>query len=276
MRRRFAGEGIGSAAALPADTLAAATESLKAAQASLKGSRGARLGQGSETEREEAKKSKAAGSETTVPTAAVAPTVAAPGGTADIASLRKALGIEDLLTSLRGMGTGETAETPKFEMPEFKMPEFEMPEFEAPTSQLPDFEKIFADAFARYAPPKTEGTTATTPSSPPTAAATPTSASKISVGNKSYDLAKTGGKGLGSRDIKVLEKKGWSKSEIKQVAKQAPRVSAGAQKVLGGSPKAAAQAKAPSAKAQTTAKNLTSSAKTAIAKASSKNTGKKK
>jgi len=268
MRRRFAGEGIGSAAGVPADTLAAATEALKAAQTSLKGSRGARLGQGSQQEREEATTSKAAGSETTLPTAAVSPTVATPAATTDISSLRKALGIDELMTSLRGIGTSEAADMPKFEMPEFEMPKFE----------LPDFESIFADAFSRYAPPQATSTTSTTQPSATTAASavTPSTAAKVTVGNKSYNLAKTGGKGLGSQDIKVLQKKGWSTSEIKQAAKQAPKVSTGAQKILGVSPKTATQTQAPSAKAQATAKNLTSTAKTAIAKASPKSAGKKK
>lgn len=251
MRRRFAGEGISSTTTIPADTLAAATEALKAAQVGLKGRRGSRLGQGSQLEREEATTSKAAGSETVQPTpTAVAPTGAAPAATSDISSLRKALGIDDLLTSLRGAEASEATAMPEFEMPEFEMPKFE----------LPDFESIFSDAFSKYAPQQSTDTANATQASTATAA-TPKAANKVTVGNKSYNLSKTGGSGLGSKDIKVLQQKGWSKSEIKQVATQAPRVSAGAQKIL---------------KAQTTAKNLTSNAKAAIAKASAKNSGKKK
>jgi hypothetical protein len=182
--------------------------------------------------------------------------------------LRKALGIDDLMTSLRGMGTGEATEMPQFEMPEFEMPQFEMP----------DFEGMFADAFARYAPQQNTQTTSTTQ---PTAAAVSTpKTNKINVGSKSYDLAKTGGMGLGSQDIKLLQKKGWSKSEIKQVAKQAPKVSAGAQKLLNAAKKPAVTTKAPSQKAQATAKKLTSTARAAVAKAApkaaSKGGGKKK
>ena len=250
---------MGSAAATPADTLTAATEALKAAQLGLKGSRGSRLGQGSQLEREEATTSKAAGSETVAPTTTAAlPTVAKPAATQDIASLRKALGIDDLLTNLRGMAEGEAKEVPEFEMPEFEMPQFE----------LPDFEGMFANAFAQYAPKQDTSTPGTPQVSTPTTATT--KANKVTVGNKTYNLSKTGGSGLGSQDIKLLQKKGWSKSEIKQVAKQAPKVSTGAQKLLGAAKKPSVTQTAPSQKAQTTAKKLVSSAKTAIAKAVTK------
>jgi hypothetical protein len=270
MRRRFAGEGIGSTTTVPADTLAAATEALKAAQSGLKGSRGGRLGQGSELEREEAIKSKAAGSEATLPAVAAAPIKATSAGTTDISSLRKALGIDDLLTSLRGIGTGSAEEMPEFEMPQFEMPEFEMPKFE-----MPDFANMFESAFSRYAPPESLDTTSTTSQtagvpSKSTGAPLGSKASKVTVGNKSYNLAKMGGAGLGSGDIKLLTKKGWSKSEIRKAAKQAPSVSTGAQKFLNTSKKTSSTKQTPSKKAQDTAKKLTSSASLAIAKAAPK------
>jgi len=263
MRRRFAGEGIGSATSVPADTLAAATEALKAAQAGLKGRRGSRLGQGTQEERQEATVSKAAGSESAVTTAAAVPTGAVSSGTQDVSSLRKALGIDDLLTSLRGAGTREAAEMPQFEMPEFEMPEFEMPQFE-----MPDFAGMFADAFAKYAPQQNDETanasqtTAATVKTPKT--------NRVSVGSKSYDLAKTGGMGLGSQDIRTLKKKGWSASEIKKVAKQAPSVSAGAQRLLNAAKKPSGDSRQSPKKAQATAKKLTSTARAAIAKTAPK------
>ena len=261
MRRRFAGEGISSATAVPADTLAAATEALKAAQTGLKSSRGGRLGQGTQLEREEATISKAAGSEKV----ASPPAAAVSTGGADISSLRKALGIDDLLTSLRGMGAAQTAEMPQFEMPEFEMPDFEMPEFE-----MPDFESMFADAFSRYAPQQSDDTGEYTQTNVTTQAKP--KATKVTAGGKSYNLAKTGGSGLGSRDIKALQQKGWTTSEIKKAATQAPRISAGAQKFLGTTKKSADKAKTPSAKAQTTAKTLTSKARVAVAQAAPKAT----
>jgi len=261
---------MGSATAVPADTLAAATEALKAAQSGLKGSRGGRLGQGSELEREEATKSKAAGSEAALPTAAATPMKAASVGATDISSLRKALGIDDLLTSLRGIGTGSAEEMPKFEMPEFEMPQFEMPQFE-----MPNFESMFESAFSRYAPPESTDTTSTTSQTAgvptqPTGASLGSKVSKVAVGNKSYNLSKVGGAGLGSGDIKLLTKKGWSKSEIRQAAKQAPSVSAGAQKLLNAGKKSANKNETPSKKAQDTAKKLTNTASSAIAKAAPK------
>jgi hypothetical protein len=232
---------------------------LKAAQTSFKGSRGGRLGQGSQVEREEATISKAAGSEKVTAT----PAAAVPTGGTDVSSLRKALGIEDLLTSLRGMGGAPTAEQPQFEMPEFEMPAFDIPKFE-----MPDFESMFADAFSRYAPQQSGDTGVAAQTSVTTGAKPKTT--KVSVGGKSYNLAKTGGSGLGSQDIKQLQQKGWSQSEIKKAAAQAPRVSAGAQKLLGTTTKAADKSNTPSAKAQTTAKTLTSSARVAVAQAAPK------
>ena len=255
MRRRFAGEKLAPSAATGPDALTTATDTLKTAQKTLKSSRGGRLGQGSQLEREEATTSKAAGSEAVLPTAGAVPTGATPPMTSNIASLRKALGIDDLLMNLRGAETEQAAEMPTFEMPEFDMPAFE----------LPDFESLFADAFSKYAPKEPE--TTTDGAQPSVGSAVKPPSTKVTVGGKTYNLAKTGGSGLGSQDIKKLQEKGWSKGEIKQAATQATRVSAGAQKVLGNVGKAASTGG--TSKAQDTAKTLTTKASQAVAAASS-------
>lgn len=241
-RRRFAGEEIGSLQGFSSDTLAAATEALKQAQAGLKSDTGDRLGPGTQKERDEAAAQVAATPSATATTTA-APATLGNLNAADVSRLRSALGIDELTTALRmgAAGLGGLGDLPQFEMPKFEMPKFEMPKFE-----LPDISSMFPTK-QTGAPNQT--TTVETPQ--PTTANT-----QVQVGGKTFNLAKVGGAGLGGKDIKAMQNKGWTMGQIRQAATQAPRVSAGAQKVLN----------APKATAKTQAKTITAKANKAVSK----------
>jgi hypothetical protein len=223
MRRRFAGQVLGEQAALPADTLAAATEALKQAQASLKGSRGGRLGPGTQEERTEGSKAVPA-----LPTASTTPVTTTQQAPAlDIAGIRSALGIDQLMVASKGAGAyGAQMEVPQFEMPQFEMPQFEMPQFE-----MPDWENLLS----QYMPKTTEDTgteeTVSNVVKPKTKKET-----TVKVGSKSYDLGTKGGAGLGRNDIRYLQNQGWTASQIRNLSRKAAeggqRVSTGAQKLI--------------------------------------------
>jgi hypothetical protein len=183
----------------------------------------------------------------------------------DIAKLRSALGIDDLMSSLKTAG----AQT---ETPEFKMPEFEMPQFEAPDwqSMMPDFESLIKQYMPQQSTEGTgEGSTTgeqTTGTQP--AAATPRPAgTKVNVGGKTYNLSRAGGAGLGGQDIKNMQRLGFTKSQISKAATQATtagaRISKGAQSLLG---KMQPAKKQPSTQARSTAKTMTGSARQAISR----------
>jgi hypothetical protein len=259
MRRRFAGQAIEGSGANPSDTLATVTEALKIA---LKSSRGGRLGAGTEEERVE-------GASAVPAIATGQPTVASPAAAAapamDIAKLRSALGIDELMSSLKTAGT-------QTETPEFKMPEFEMPQFEAPDwqSMMPDFESLIK----QYMPQQnTESTSENTTAGDQTTGTQPVAASqkpvgtKVNVGGKTYNLSRAGGVGLGGQDIKNMQKLGFTKSQISKAAAQATtagaRISTGAKNLLG---KMQPAKKQPSTQAKSTAKNITGSARQAIAR----------
>jgi hypothetical protein len=180
---------------------------------------------------------------TTTATPTAAPTTLGNLNAADVSRLRSALGIDELTTALRmgAAGLGGLGDLPQFEMPKFEMPKFEMPKFE-----LPDISSMFPTK-QTGAPGQT--TTVETPQ--PTTAST-----KVQVGGKTFDLARVGGAGLGGGDIKAMQNKGWTMGQIRQAATQAPRVSAGAQKVLN----------APKAAAKTQARTITAKANKAVSK----------
>jgi hypothetical protein len=222
MRRRFAGEVLGGQN-VSTDALTAATDALKQAQLSAKGARGGRLGPGSQLEREEGEKA--------APILAAAKAAETPKAPAvDIAGMRSALGIDQLMASIRGLQSlGEQTEANKFEFPTFEMPQFEMPDF-----QLPDFGELLKQYL-----PKTETTTeadtTTTATTTPAAVATTPAAKKnvVKIAGTSINLAKYGGTGFGTADIKALEKKGFSTQQIIKAASQSTTApTAAAQKAL--------------------------------------------
>lgn len=221
MRRRFAGEVLGGQAA-PADTLTAATEALKQTQVSPKGARGGRLGPGSQIEREEGAKA--------APILAAAKAAETPKAPAvDIAGLRSALGIDQLMSSIRGLQSlGETSQADQFEFPSFEMPQFEMPAFE-----LPDFEKLLS-AYLPKQETDTTDTTSTTTTTTTTGVQTPaTKKNVVKIAGQNINLAKFGGAGFSKADIKALEKKGLSTQQIIKAASQsATAPTAAAQKAL--------------------------------------------
>jgi hypothetical protein len=219
MRRRFAGQALGEGAALPADTLAAATEALKQAQASLKGSRGGRLGGGTQTERDEGAKAVPA-----LPTASTTPvTTTQQAPATDIAGLRSALGIDQLMSALGNAGMyGSQMEMPKFEMPQFEMPEFETPQFE-----MPDWENLLSQYMPQQAAEGTAEDTVNAAVSGP-AQPRPKKGATLNVGGKNYNLGTKGGAALGGDDIRYLQKQGWTASQIKNLSKKA---AAGGQRI---------------------------------------------
>jgi hypothetical protein len=241
-RRRFAGEQLGSLQGFSSDTLAAATEALKQAQAGLKSDTGDRLGPGTQKERDEAAAQAAATpSKTTTTTAA--PATLGNLSAADVSRLRSALGIDELTTALRmgAAGLGGSESLPQFEMPKFEMPKFEMPKFE-----LPDISSMF--------PTQQTGApanTATVETPQPTTAST-----RVQVGGRTFNLAKVGGAGLGVGDVRAMQNRGWTTGQIRKAATQAPRVSSGAQKILS----------APKATAKTQARTITSNVNKAVSK----------
>lgn len=247
MRRRFAGQAFGDGTALPADTLAAATEALKQAQEGLKGSRGGRLGPGSQAERDEGAKAVSALPTMASPTAAAAATPQL-----NISSLRSALGIDQLLAGLQGVGMGSQMEMPQFEMPQFEMPQFEMPDWESLLSSY-------------KAQPETPAEIEQTPQG------TKKAATRIKVGNKKYNLSKKGGSELERADIKYLQNKGWTAGQLQKLASKVPsagrKVLPGAQKMISAlRPKSSTSG----TKAAGVAKSMSTGAKKAIAKATSK------
>lgn len=261
MRRRFAGQAIEGSGASAADTLATVTEALKIA---LKGSRGGRLGAGTQEERAEG--ALAVPAATAGQATAAAPTAATGFSTTDITKLRSALGIDELMSSLKTAAT--QTETPEFKMPEFEMPKFEQPDW---SSMMPDFESLIQ----QYLPKQETGETGTptTGTSATTVTQTPqkTAGKKITVGGKTYDLSRAGGAGLGGQDIRQMQQKGFTKSQILKAAEQAKttgsNVSKGAQKLLGQMGPAKKQ---PSAQAKTKAQTMTTAARQAVARTAPK------
>lgn len=222
MRRRFAGQVLSEQMAVPADTLAAATEALKQAQTALKSSRGGRLGAGTQEERDEGAKAVPA-----LPTASATPvTTTQQAPATNIAGLRSALGIDKLMSALgSAQQFGSQTEAPQFEMPQFEMPQFEMPQFETPQFEMPQFEMPdLENLINRYLPESSEDQPK------------PQRGTTLTVGNKSYNLSKKGGAGLGGSDIRYLQNQGWTASQIKNLSKQTlaegQKVSPGAQKLI--------------------------------------------
>lgn len=146
----------------------------------------------------------------------------------DIASLRKQLGIDDLITSIKGLSgsAGGGYQMPQFEMPQFEMPQFEMPE-EQPgfdfESALGELTSKFEDYYSQLAG-KAEGGE-TTPTAAPTRAKAST---KKTVGGLTYNIGKT----LGLKDISGLKAKGASKSVIAQFASGTTGIKPSARKEL--------------------------------------------
>lgn len=244
-RQRFAGEKLVSLQNFSSDTLAAATEALKQAQAGIKPDSGERLGPGTQQERDEGAAAQALAPKTPTTTT---PATTQGLNTADIARLRSALGIDEVLSALRsgGAGFGPVGDTTQFEMPQFEMPQFEMPQFE-----MPDFSSMFPEK--QYGAPEQQP--AVTP--PP---AKTKKKSIVRVGSKTFNLAKAGNAGLGTADIKAMKQRGWSTSQIKKAASQAPRVTAAATKVL-----SRAKASAPRRAA-----SITSRSRSAVARSTTK------
>ena len=222
MRRRFAGEVLGGQN-VSADALTAATDALKQAQLSAKGARGGRLGPGSQLEREEGEKA--------APILAAAKAAEIPKAPAvDIAGMRSALGIDQLMASIRGLQSlGEQKEANEFEFPTFEMPQFAMPDF-----QLPDFGELLKQYLPKTETTTETDTTTTATTTPAAVAATPAAKKNIvKVAGTSINLAKYGGTGFGTADIKALEKKGLSTQQIIKAASQsATAPTAAAQKAL--------------------------------------------
>jgi hypothetical protein len=219
-RQRFAGEQLEALKQIPSDVLAAATEALKQAQTDLKPDSGGRLGPGSQQERDEgaaARARAAAAVPAAVPTVPTAPTAA------------KVPNLGDLFASL-GSGGG-------FEMPQFEMPAFEMPSFE-----MPDFESMF--------PQQQYGAPGQQPIEEPKKVPSTKKKSIVRVGNKSYNLARKGGPGMNVADIKAMKDSGWTNTQIRKAATQAPRVAAPAQRMIN-SAKAGAANKAKQVTAKT-------------------------
>ncbi len=250
MRRRFAGQAIEGSGANPSDTLATVTEALKIA---LKSSRGGRLGAGTEEERVE-------GASAVPAIATGQPAVASPAAAAapamDIAKLRSALGIDELMSSLKTAGT-------QTETPEFKMPEFEMPQFEAPDwqSMMPDFESLIKQYMPQPTAQNTEGSTPT--------------GTKVKVGGKIYDLSRAGGAGLGAQDIRNMQNRGFTNTQISKAASQAKaagaNISSGAKNLLNRTQPAKQQSPT---RAKTTAKAITGAARQVVSRASTKSAAK--
>ncbi len=267
MRRRFAGQAIEGSGANPSDTLATVTEALKIA---LKSSRGGRLGAGTEEERVE-------GASAVPAIATGQPAVASPAAAAapamDIAKLRSALGIDELMSSLKTAGT-------QTETPEFKMPEFEMPQFEAPDwqSMMPDFESLIK----QYMPqPTAQNTEGSTPTGQQTATAEAVGTTnkptgiKVKVGGKIYDLSRAGGAGLGVQDIRNMQNRGFTNTQISKAASQAKaagaKISSGAKNLLNRTQPAKQQSPT---RAKTTAKAITGAARQVVSRASTKSAAK--
>jgi hypothetical protein len=228
-QRRFAGqvEAIGA----PTQTsLTSATEALKAAGQFLKPSRGGRLGGSSAAEQQEGAAARLANPQ-------VFQTAQAQPQVQDVAKLRKDLGIDQLIQSVSQLRAAQGAAgstypsfgSEGFEMPQFEMPQFEMPQFEMPEFQMPDFEALISKAFDLKQQGDAESTGAQAPTQTPSVTKAPT---KITAGGITYNLAKTGGAGLGRADVKALIQKGASKKTLTQFAAQAPRISSGATKLL--------------------------------------------
>jgi hypothetical protein len=238
-RQRFAGEQLLALQGVSSDTLAAATEALKQAQAGLKPELGGRLGPGSQQERDEGAAARAAAAPVTPTT--TTPATAQGLNPTDITRLRSALGIDELLSALRmgGAGFGPVGDTSQFEIPQFEMPEFE----------LPDFSSMFPQQ--QYGAPGQQPI--------PEAEKPPVSAKRksiVKVGSKTYNLANKGGPGLGTADIKAMQQRGWTMGQIKKAAAQAPRVASSAQRMINSA----------KGKATSTARKVTATAKKAIAK----------
>lgn len=268
MRRRFAGQAIEGSGANAADTLSTVTEALKIA---LKGSRGGRLGAGTQEERTEgalAVPAATAGQTTaTSPTVATAPAM-------DIGKLRSALGLDELMASLKTAGAA--AETPEFKMPEFEMPQFEAPDWQ---SMMPDFESMIRQYLPKQESEETgkdSGEGGQQPESQPNPLGQKPAGTKINIGGKTYDLSRAGGAGLGGQDIRNMQKKGFTKSQISKAATQAKTagatISSGAKNLLNQMQPAKKQ---PSTQASARAKTMTGTARQAVAKTASKPAAKK-
>jgi hypothetical protein len=227
-QRRFAGQ-VEAIGAPTADQFASATETLKAAGQFLKPSRGGRLGGSTAQEQQEGAAARQANPQVFQP--------ASPGATSsvqDIAKLRKDLGIDDLIKGIsefRSMQSGGQFPGGGFETPQFEMPQFEMPEFEMPSFEQPNWEELISKALGSQQgqPETTSAGAAPTPNQ--VAAPTP-NASRFTAGGINYNLSKTGGAGLGGKDVANLIKKGASTKTLMEFAKNAPRVSLAGQKAL--------------------------------------------